>query len=65
MQRQTTGMPVLLKDKQCIQQITRLRMGKNASRRATPSLSIFHNYVGVFEITLCRLLEFKTMHSLY
>jgi len=28
MQRQTTGMPYLLKDKQCIQQITRTRMGK-------------------------------------
>jgi len=27
MQRQTTGMPYLLKDKQCIQQITRPRMG--------------------------------------
>jgi len=35
MQRQTTGMPYLLKDKLCIQQITRPRMGKNASRRAT------------------------------
>jgi len=39
MQRQTTGMPYLLKDKKCIQQITRPRMGKiNASGRATPSL---------------------------
>jgi len=28
MQRQTTGMPYLLKDKQCIQQITQPRMGK-------------------------------------
>jgi len=28
MQRETTGMPYLLKDKQCIQQITRPRMGK-------------------------------------
>jgi len=28
MQRQTTGMPYLLKYKQCIQQITRPRMGK-------------------------------------
>jgi len=28
MQRQTTGMPYLLTDKQCIQQITRPRMGK-------------------------------------
>jgi len=28
MQRQTTGMPYLLKDTQCIQQITRPRMGK-------------------------------------
>jgi len=28
MQRQTTAMPYLLKDKQCIQQITRPRMGK-------------------------------------
>jgi len=28
MQRQTTGMPYLLKDKQCIQHITRPRMGK-------------------------------------
>jgi len=32
-QRQTTGMPYLLKEKQCIQQITRPRMGKK-SRRA-------------------------------
>jgi len=28
MQRQTTGMPYLLKDKKCVQQITRPRMGK-------------------------------------
>jgi len=28
MQRQTTGMPYLLKDKQCIKQITRPRIGK-------------------------------------
>jgi len=48
MQRQTTGMPYLFKDKQCIQQITRPRVGKNASRRATPSLSIVHNYVSAF-----------------
>jgi len=49
MQRQTTGMPYLLKDKQCIQQITRPRKGKkNASRRATPCLSIVHNYVSAF-----------------
>jgi len=49
MQRQTTGMSYLLKHKQCIQQITRPRMGKkNASRRATPSLSIVHNYVSAF-----------------
>jgi len=49
MQRQTTGMPYLLKDKQCIQQNTRPRMGKkNASRRATPSLSTVHNYVSAF-----------------
>jgi len=41
MQQQITGMPYLLKDKQCIQQITRPRMGKkNASGRATPSVSI-------------------------
>jgi len=40
MQRQTTGMPYLLKDKQCIQQITRPRLGKkNASRGATPSIN--------------------------
>jgi len=32
MQRQTTGMPYLLKDKQCIQQITRPRMGKKRKR---------------------------------
>jgi len=43
MQRQTTGMPYLLKDKQCIQQITRPRMGKK-----TQALSIFHNYVSAF-----------------
>jgi len=49
MQRQTTGMSYLLTDKQCIQQITRPRMGKqNASRRATTSLSIVHNYVSAF-----------------
>jgi len=48
MQRQT-GMPYLLKDEQCIQQITRPRMGKtNASWRAKPSLSIVHNYVSAF-----------------
>jgi len=42
-------MPYLLKDKQCIQQITRPRMGKkNASERATPSLLIVHNYVSAF-----------------
>jgi len=41
MQRQTTGMPYLLKDKQCIQQITRPKMGKkNASERATITASI-------------------------
>jgi len=38
----------LLKDKQCIQQITRPRMGKKASWRATPFLSIVHNYVSAF-----------------
>jgi len=38
----------LLKDKQCIQQITRPKMGKNASGRARPSLSIVHNYVSAF-----------------
>jgi len=49
MQRQTTGMPYLLKDKQCIQQITRPRMGKKTQAgRATPSLSIVHNYVSAF-----------------
>jgi len=48
-QRQTTGMPYLLKDKQCIQKITRPRMGtKKARGRATPSLSIVHNYVSAF-----------------
>jgi len=42
-------MPDLLKDKQCIQQITRPRMGKKkASERATPSLSIVYNYVSAF-----------------
>jgi len=48
MQRQTTGMPYLLKDKQCIQQITRPRMGKKRKRACTPSLSIVHNYVSAF-----------------
>jgi len=32
MQRQTTGMPYLLTDKHCIQQITRPRMGKKRKR---------------------------------
>jgi len=49
MQRKTTGMPYMVKDKQRIQQITRPKMGKkNASGRATPSLSIVHNYVSAF-----------------
>jgi len=48
MQRQTTGMPYLLKDKQSIQQITRPRMDKKRSRRSTPSLTIVHNYVSAF-----------------
>jgi len=63
MQRQTTGMPYLLKDKQFIQKITRPRMGKkNASRRATPSLSIVYNYVSAFitnkpDPTLCTVIH--------
>jgi len=32
MQRQTTGMPYLLKDKQCIQRIAWPRMGKKRKR---------------------------------
>jgi len=53
MQRQTKDVPYLLEDKQCIQQITRPRMGKkNASGRATPSPSIVHNYVSAFTTKL-------------
>jgi len=45
----TNNRYALLKDKQCIQQITRPKIGKkNASQRATPSLSIVHNYVSAF-----------------
>jgi len=51
MQRQTTGMPYKLKNKQCIQQITRPRMDKNAKWRATTSLSIAHYYVTAFTTT--------------
>jgi len=46
MQRQTTGMPNLLKDKQCIQQITRPRMGKKAQVR------VQHLLYQLFIITL-------------
>jgi len=49
MERQTTGMPYLLTDKKCKQQITRPRMGKkNASQHVIPSLSIVHYYVSAF-----------------
>jgi len=44
MQRQATYMPYLIKDKQ----ITRYRVRKNASWRATPSLSIAHSHIGAF-----------------
>jgi len=43
MQRQTTGMPYLLKDNNAYN-----KLQKNANRRATPSLSIVHNYVSAF-----------------
>jgi len=48
MQRQTAGMPYLLKDKQCIQQITRPRMGKKR-KPAGNTYSIVHNYVIAFK----------------
>jgi len=46
MQRQTTGMPYLLTDKQCIQQIT--RRVKKRKPACNTFLSIVHNYVSVF-----------------
>jgi len=50
MQRQTTVMLYLLKDKQCISynKLHDPEWVKNASRRPTPSLSIVHNYVSAF-----------------
>jgi len=47
MQRQTTGMPYLLKDKQYIQQITRSRMGKKC-KPACNTFSINCSYIGAF-----------------
>jgi len=46
MQRQTTGMPYLLKDKQCMQQITRPRMGKKT--QAGVQHLLYNNYVSAF-----------------
>jgi len=58
MHQQTTGMPYLLEERQSIQQIIRARMGKNASWRATYSLSIVHFYAIAFATT-------KPIFSLY
>jgi len=56
MQRQTTGMPYLLKDKQCIQQIARPRMGKkNASGRAIPNAYLDSQTYNNVEMTLVQL----------
>jgi len=49
MQRQTTGMPYLLKNKQCIQQITRPRMGKKTQA------GVQHLLYQLFIITLAPL----------
>jgi len=49
MQRQTTGMPYLLKDKQCIQQITRPIMGKKTQA------GVQHLLYQLFVITLAPL----------
>jgi len=46
MQRQTTGMPYLLKDKQCIQQITQPKMDKKRKRACSFS-QVF--YVEMFK----------------
>jgi len=46
MQRQTTGMPHMLKDEQCIQQITRPRMGKKRKHLGRIRYAFFkrHSY---------------------
>jgi len=49
MQRQTTGMPYLLNDKQCIQQIVRPRMGKKTQA------GMQHLFYQLFIITLAPL----------
>jgi len=56
MQRKTTGMPYLLKDKQCYNKLYGPEWVKNASWRATPSLSIVHNYVSAFDPTPCTVI---------
>jgi len=50
MQRQTTGMPHPLKTYNAHNKSHDPEWAKNASRRATPSLSTVHNYVSVFTI---------------
>jgi len=47
MQRQTTGMPYLLKDNS-YNKLHDPEWVKNASQRATPSLSVVHNYFSAF-----------------
>jgi len=49
MQRQTTGMPYLLTDEQCIQQITQPRMGKKTQA------GVQHLLYKLFIITLAHL----------
>jgi len=61
MQWQTTGMPYLLKDKQWYNKLHDPECVQNARPRATPSLSIVHNYVSAFttnkpDVTLCTVI---------
>jgi len=55
-QRQTTDMPYLLKEKQCIQQITR--------SSATPFLSIVHYYISAFTTTKPDPTPYTVIYSL-
>jgi len=57
MQRQTTGMPYLLKEKQCIQQITWPRIGKKRKPACNTFSSRWHNYISKCTaiIRACRL----------
>jgi len=50
MQRQTTGMPYLLTDKQCIQQITRPRLGKKTQAPL---------FIKVYRVLVCYIRAFN------